>query len=483
MINRAAGAALRSRSGYQLSVALLVLAACRNGGGAPPAAVRAPSPAIAAPRTHDHQPRHGGAVSMVGQIHVEAVAAATGSIRLYVTDLWRQPLPLDGAGGTVRIRRGGDWDTLPLAVDGDALLARGRPLSGPEVILQVTLSLPPSEPIEANFLLPLANDTPGTAGVRSAICLPPPTPLGGALRLRCTLQFDKSITSAVVTPDSRSVLIAAVDSGVSVWDLGSGRFQRAFRASPSVAVPGDEAPHAEAVNVLAISPDGTEVAVAVENRALVYRIADGSLVRQLPAATGFIRAMAWTADGRHLLVSRFYDRAASLLDASDGHVVHRLEVEREAAVVASDRSGARLAVASELGPITLFAADGSRVRALAAAAVARVLTFAGSRLIGVGDDGMLRSWKAIDGEVSGACVVGTPLSALAIVEGDQLAVVGGLGGTLRLVDLQTVQLKAEVAWHTSQVVALAYGGGTLVSGDIDGHVAFWDLPVDAVPSK
>src|SRR5262250_1612712 len=85
------------------------------------------------PGIHDHTPHHGGIVGMAGMIHLEAKATADGRIQLYLTDLWRRPLPLDDFGGTVTLDLPGGKRTLSLAVVGDALAAIGPPLEAPTV--------------------------------------------------------------------------------------------------------------------------------------------------------------------------------------------------------------------------------------------------------------------------------------------------------------------------------------------------------------
>src|SRR5262249_50265665 len=83
----------------------------------PVGAANAPRPGI-----HDHTPHHGGVVTMVGMRHLEAVATSDRRIRVYLTDVWRRPLPLDDVAGTAA----GDLPDPPvlaLAAHGDALEA------------------------------------------------------------------------------------------------------------------------------------------------------------------------------------------------------------------------------------------------------------------------------------------------------------------------------------------------------------------------
>src|SRR5439155_489423 len=130
------------------------------------------------PGIHDHTPHHGGVVAMVGMRHLEAVAARDGSVRVYLTDVWRRPLPLAGATGTV--------------------------------------------------------------------------------------------TVIAASPDGSTAFVGVLGTGVSAWRMPGVQFLEGFAPPPPIAVPVTEVPHPEAANAIAVSPDGAEAAVAVENRVLVY---------------------------------------------------------------------------------------------------------------------------------------------------------------------------------------------------------------------
>src|SRR5262245_18684983 len=105
---------------------------------------------------HDHTPHHGGVVTMVGMRHLEAVAAADGTVRVYPTDVWRRPLSLVAATGTVTLLLPEARRELPLVVRDDALVATGPPLGGAMVAAIVEMTQG-GEPMEAHFMLPLGN--------------------------------------------------------------------------------------------------------------------------------------------------------------------------------------------------------------------------------------------------------------------------------------------------------------------------------------
>ena len=65
------------------------------------------------PGFHDHTPHHGGVVTMVGLRHLEAVAVPDGRVRVYVSDVWRRPVALDGWSGTVTLDLPDGKHTVP----------------------------------------------------------------------------------------------------------------------------------------------------------------------------------------------------------------------------------------------------------------------------------------------------------------------------------------------------------------------------------
>src|SRR5262249_18410894 len=153
-----------------------------------------------------------------------------------------------------------------------------------------------------------------------------------------------------------------------------------FAPGPAIAVPLGEAPHAEAANAVAIRADGREAAVAIEKQIIVHAMDSGEVLRVFDRP-GIAPSAGYPPAGRSPLVSAFYDRAASLLDAGDGRVLRQYAVEREAAAVAFADDAKRIAVASQLGPISIFAADSaSPTRVLRAPrGSATALAFVGER--------------------------------------------------------------------------------------------------------
>jgi Cu/Ag efflux protein CusF len=427
------------------------------------------------PGVHDHTPHHGGVVAMVGMLHLEAVASPAGAVRVYLSDVWRRPLPVADVTGSVTLGLADGRRELPLVPRDDALEATGPPLTVHDVPAHVRL-MRAGESIEEHFVLPLGDGRAGAAEAPLEGCVPPPRDPAVAGRLpRCTLTFHQPVTFVSGAPDGSLVLIAVVNGGVSAWAMPPGAFRLGFAAPPPITGPIDAPAHPDAVGAMAVSPDGRETALTVENRLLVHTTATGALARELPAFKGLVRDLAWSGDGSRLVVTLFYDAAAHVLAADDGRELARIPVEREGAAVASSPDRRTVAVGSEVGPIAVVDLAGERPPVVLSDTRRPItaLAFAGDRLVSAASDGAVRVWRA--GAIVARAATAPGLFRLALAPGGRLVAAAGLDGTIRLLDVERGEPVEAIAWHHAAVWGLAWVGPTLVSGDAQGHVALWDL--------
>ena len=456
-------------------LALAVAAAC--GRDADRAGASTTTSTVASgPGVHDHTPHHGGVVGMAGDLHLEALAAPDGHVRVYLTDFWRRPLPAASATGTVTLELAGGERELPLAAAGDALEAAAPPLAAPEVTARFALAVG-GRPVEMDFVLPVGAAGAGAAGVPVHGCIALAEPPEGTRAPRCTLDFARPVTVIAATADGTLALVAAVDLGVSAWRLPAGRLALAFAAPPPLVVPGPEGlqAHPESANDVALSPDGAGAVVALEGRLLRYTTATGRLARELAAPGGVLRSVAWSPDGASLLVTAFYDANAHLVRAEDGAEIRRFAVEREAAGVAFAPDGQRIAVGSELGSVALFPIDSATPSHVLPAmpGPANVLRFAGAHLLVGGNDGALRVFDAENGAPVAQGPPGSGITRLAVA--GRLVASAHNDGSVLVSALPLAEVRATLAWHAHQVLGIAWAGPVLVSGDTAGHVALWDV--------
>jgi len=80
---------------------------------------------------HDHRPYHGGIVGMVGDRHLELAVVPSGrgaELQLYVTDAYRQPIPLSGLSARAQV---GDRPAITLQAMAGSFVGRVPPSQGP----------------------------------------------------------------------------------------------------------------------------------------------------------------------------------------------------------------------------------------------------------------------------------------------------------------------------------------------------------------
>lgn len=426
------------------------------------------------PGIHDHTPHHGGVVGMVGMTHIEARAWRDGRVRVYLTDRFRRPLPLDGVQGTVTVALPDGKRRAPFAL-GDGMLEASVPsVSGREINAAVAL-VRDGGSLEMTFQLPLDDTGSGAAGVPTEGCVAPQRAADtGPL---CTLSFRRPIGVLAATPDAARLIVAAADVGVSVWRMDTRQFLTGFEVAPAVTLLAPEPPHVEVANAVALSGDGRRAVVALENRLLVHDVESGRILSARPHANGIVSSVAWSPHGDALLVTAFYDPAARLIAAEDGRERRKFPVDREGAAIGYSDDGRMIAVGSEPGPIALFdSATGARLRTLAEPrALTRGVAFIGSGLVAVSDDGALRWWR-LDAETPAVELATGVASPLARAPNGERVASAGRDGAIRVYDAGRQKPVAEMRWHEAAITALVWAGETIVSGDAAGHVAFWEVP-------
>jgi WD40 repeat protein len=439
---------------------------------------------------HDHTPHHGGVVGMVGDRHVEALALADGTVRVYLTDRWRKPLQFEHVDGTVTIESGDAPTKLPLRREADALEARAAAPTSATVEARIDLRVDDA-PLSVEFLLPIGARSGGAAGVPLEGCVASVSKPAGRRSPRCTLAFSNEVTALATTPDAKRLLLAAADVGTSVWALPEVKLELGWEAPPPLVMEKPEAPHREAANAVVASPDSTEAVLALEGRLLVYSVADGKVLREIGPGRGVVRDVDWSSDGRLLVVARFYDRKATLIRADDGSLVRELALDDEISAVAFDREGRIAAVGSRRGEIVLFdVTSAKRVRTLRAGSRAvEAIVFAQpsgesdlSRLWSVGVDGALRSFDVQSGDETTMSGLGLALHRIAISLDHGVIATGDRFGSVRLHDLDGKTIETLTSHREgASVLDLAFAGANLVASDSLGIVSVWDLGASLAP--
>jgi hypothetical protein len=426
----------------------------------------------APPTMHDHRPRHGGVVTMAGDLHVEAVAQLDGRIRVYLTDLRRSPIALDGVTASATLSLADGRVALPLAPVDDALEARGPELRAGDVPLRVDVRRDGRDAV-VHLVVPVGIPS-GLAGLPRACEPPADAASADVARPRCTAQFPRMVRALAATPDGATLLVAAFGAGVTVWQLPAAVAVGALDPAPG----SDPEPHhVRPVDALAIRGDGREVAVAVPNEILVHALPDGRLVRTL-ARDDPVGALAYTGDGTRLVTSALFDGAAEIVRVSGGDE-HRFGVDRPLTAVAFAADGGVAALASELGPISVFPIppDG-QARELPATRPAEALAVAGEHVFVAGDDGSVTAWNTATRAIMWRTPPAARILRLAVEPGGRRLATGDEDGAVRVYDARTGRLVRSLGGRTAPVQALAWAGAILAAGDAAGRLALWDVAPD-----
>src|SRR5262249_35751445 len=157
------------------------------------------------------------------------------------------------------------------------------------------------------------------------------------------------VNGVAFSSDGKKLAAAGVDRTVRVWDVTTGRKIHCLRGYPGP------------VAAVAFSPDGTHLATAYWDKVMVWELAPaggkGPVPRTFPGSQGWVRAVAFSWDGRlasaaaggQIPGKQLQPGEVKVWDLTTGQAVLTLSMfNTYADAVAFSPDGARLAVASYL---------------------------------------------------------------------------------------------------------------------------------------
>jgi hypothetical protein len=239
----------------------------------------------------------------------------------------------------------------------------------------------------------------------------------------------EAVNAVAVTPDGRHAVSGSSDKTLRVWDLENGRTLRWLEG------------HVGGVNAVAVTPDGRRAVSGSSDKTLrVWDLESGQPVRTLHGHTSSVYAMAITPDGRRA-VSGSLDNTLRVWDLESGQTLRTLQ------------------------------GHNSLVNAVA-------VTPDGRRAVSGSYDKTLRVWDLESGK--------TPLTlqghaeavrAVGVTPDGRRAVSGSYDKTVRVWDLESGQTLRWLEGHTKAVnaVALSPDGRRAVSGSEDRTLRVWNL--------
>ena len=225
------------------------------------------------------------------------------------------------------------------------------------------------------------------------------------------------VMSVAFSPDGKLLAGGSYDDNIYIWDLQDRQLVHTLK--------GHDAPVTDVI----FSPDGSRLASASEdNQVRIWDVASGEKVTVLSGHTAPVMVLAFSPDGA-LLASAGRDAAARLWDTASWNENQVLQGHTD----------------DILG--LAFSPDGTMLAT-------------GS------DDHSIRLWNSIDGKQTGVIDEGAEVNSLAVLPGDQLAVISN-SMDLHLRRIPDGELLAERSEHTPE------GRGLAVSADGQQIVSAW----------
>lgn len=216
------------------------------------------------------------------------------------------------------------------------------------------------------------------------------------------------ITSAAFAPDNRTIASVADDRTLRLWDLASASSRDAVRS----VRPG---PRGEEVRAVAFAPDGSVVAAGAGSQICLWDPKGLAERRCLTESPGGVYGIAFSPDGRTLLVDRGFGDSA-LWDLSNDHRIGSFDGTRGvflpsgASVGAIARGSVVLVDPTTARPTAGWVAHPSDVRALA-------ISPDGALLATGADDHTIRLWSLPGGAALREIPTGARVERLAFVDG------------------------------------------------------------------
>ncbi|MGE5655740.1 MAG: trypsin-like peptidase domain-containing protein [Actinomycetota bacterium] len=311
---------------------------------------------------------------------------------------------------------------------------------------------------------PTANG--GTTGTKN----PPPRSTNNsvAFSVASTLKGPSGVVSSVALTASH--FVSGNSNGtISVWNLPGGELERALRG------------HTDAVNAVAIAPDGQMLASGSDDQTIkIWNLATGETIRTLKGHTDAVASVAIAPDGQ-ILASGSWDKTIKVWNLKTGEVLRTLTGHAglvNSVAVAPD--GKLLASGSKDGSIKLWNLQtGQLIRTFSGNSLS-VLSVAfspdGKTLASGNSDGTIGVWTVATGQLLRRLSGHTDgVWSVAISRDGRTLVSGSWDKTIKLWDLNSGQLKGNLAGHLGYItsVAISGDGQMIVSGGWEGQIKIW----------
>jgi len=239
--------------------------------------------------------------------------------------------------------------------------------------------------------------------------------------------------------------------------------------------------HTNAVEAVALSPDGTRVVSASADKSVkVWDVETGQMIRSLEGHTGSVHAALVTASGDRVIYSS-KDWTIRIWNIVSGETIGILSTPSGPVTTVAMVSGDRFLVSGsddgllelwDLGMSIIPEKADQPTESVAAMAANDRLVFSASA------DGTVRAWDLQTKELVRTVKVATnSVDRLVVTSDGQYIVVSGTeGNELRILNLDTPKTEIVLEGHTQFVTGVSFtpDGRHVLSVSADGQLKVWD---------